>query len=135
MGARQITREIANILATKVKSKIYEHYKSIATPRDVVQDHIRSLQEYKDFELALAKVEAAKELANKKRDIVADLCDKLHSAGPYTITIFPGGNIQIRMKNISERAIADEILLNSFLSDEEDSADDLIDEFFTAYIS
>lgn len=135
MGAKHITREIANILATKVRTKIYEHYKTIALPHDTVKTQIEALPEYKEFELALAKVEAAKSLADKKRDIVADLCDKLHSAGPYTITIFPGGNIQIRMKNISERAIADEILLNSFLSDEEDSADDLIDEFFTAYIS
>lgn len=135
MATKKITRAIANILADKIKLRLNKHYKDTCVPQDEVKAKIQASKPYKDYQVALAAVEAAQDFANQKRDVVADFCATMQDMGGYSLEIHHNGSISIRFKYISTQSIADELILNSFLADDDVTADDLVESYFTAFIS
>lgn len=135
MATKKITRAIANILADKIKLRLNKHYKDTCVPKEKVQAKIEASQQYKEYKLALAAVEAAQDFANEKRDVVADFCATMQETAGYSIQIHHLGGISIYFKSISSQSIADELILNSFLADDDLTADELVESYFTAFIS
>lgn len=135
MATKKITRVIANILADKIRLRLNKHYKDTCVPEDKVRAKIEASNQYKDYQLALAALEAAQDFANEKRDVVADFCATMQETAGYTIQIHHLGGISIHFKYISTQDIADELILNSFLADDDLTADDLVESYFTAFIS
>lgn len=135
MATKKITRAIANILADKVKLRLQKHYKDTCMPTDEVEKQIKASAPYHEYQLALAAVEAAEDFAQQKRDVVADFCTKMQGAEHYSIHLYSGGRISINFKHISSESISDELILNSFLSDEDVTADELVENYFTAFLS
>lgn len=132
MSARKITRAIANILADKIKTRIYKEQRESAVSKDEIEKQIKTSDAYKEYEIALAAVEAAQDFANQKKDVVADLCAKLAANGPYEMSLYSDGRISIYFRTYNRDHIADEIILNSFVANEGTTVDDLVDDVYTS---
>lgn len=135
MATKKITRAIANILADKIRLRLNKHYKDTCVPKEELKARIEQTEQYKDYQVALAALEAAQDFANQKRDVVADFCATMQDTGGYTLEIHHTGAISIYFKYINTQTIADELILNSFLADEDVTADELVENYFTAFLS